>query len=190
MFAVLVGQAVGVLPPTFHFQNPVPGAILTITLDRYLLPLLPLALALAVWAVAGLRLPTWPAWAVTAVLGVVAVAGTHDFLVFQAATYDLAEATARAGVDIHQLDGGAQWDGVRLYQDGVEVPEPRADRPWWVNLFAWDNDSTYVVATTPLPGYVEVRRVPYDTWLPPDDQALLLLRRPDAPWPPQAGPSS
>ena len=190
MFAVLVGQAVGVLPPTFHFQNPVPGAILTITLDRYLLPLLPLALALAVWAVAGLRLPTWPAWAVTAVIGVVAVAGTHDFLVFQAATYDLAEATARAGVDIHQLDGGAQWDGVRQYQDGVEVPEPRADRPWWINLFAWDNDSTYVVATTPLPGYVEVRRVPYDTWLPPDDQALLLLRRPDAPWPPQAGPSS
>ena len=99
VFAVLVGQAVGVLPPTFHFQNPVPGAILTITLDRYLLPLLPLALALAVWAVAGLRLPTWPAWAVTAVIGVMAVAGTHDFLVFQAATYDLAEATARAGVD-------------------------------------------------------------------------------------------
>ncbi|MEA2900525.1 MAG: hypothetical protein QOH36_412 [Actinomycetota bacterium] len=190
VFAVLVGQAVGVLPPTFHFQNPVPGAILTITLDRYLLPLLPLALALAVWAVAGLRLPTWPAWAVTAILGVVAVAGTHDFLVFQAATYDLAEATARAGVDIHQLDGGAQWDGVRQYQDGVEVPESLADRPWWINLFAWDNDSTYVVATTPLPGYVEVRRVPYDTWLPPDDQAVLLLRRPDAPWPPQAGPSS
>jgi hypothetical protein len=190
VFAVLMGQAVGVLPPTFHFQNPVPGAILTITLDRYLLPLLPLALALAVWAVAGLRLPTWPAWAVTAVLGVVAVAGTHDFLVFQAATYDLAEATARAGVDIHQLDGGAQWDGVRQYQDGVEVPESLADRPWWINLFAWDNDSTYVVATTPLPGYVEVRRVPYDTWLPPDDQAVLLLRRPDAPWPPQAGPSS
>ena len=190
VFAVLVGQAVGVLPPTFHFQNPVPGAILTITLDRYLLPLLPMALALAVWAVAGLRLPTWPAWAVTAIIGVVAVAGTHDFLVFQAATYDLAEATAQAGVDIHQLDGGAQWDGVRQYQDRVEVPEPRADRPWWVNLFAWDSDSTYVVATTPLPGYVEVRRVPYDTWLPPDDQALLLLRRPDAPWPPQAGPMS
>ena len=190
VFAVLLGQAVGVLPPTFHFQNPVPGAILTITLDRYLLPLLPLALALAVWAVAGLRLPTWPAWAATAVIGLVAVAGTHDFLVFQAATYDLAEATARAGVDIHQLDGGAQWDGVRQYQDGVEVPEPLADRPWWINLFAWDNDSTYVVATTPLPGYVEVRRVPYDTWLPPDDQALLLLRRPDAPWPPQARPTS
>ncbi len=83
VFAVLVGQAVGVLPPTFHFQNPVPGAILTITLDRYLLPLLPLALALAVWAVAGMRLPSWPAWAVTAVLAVVSVAGTHDFLVFQ-----------------------------------------------------------------------------------------------------------
>ena len=184
MFAVLVGQAVGVLPPTFHFQNPVPGAILTITLDRYLLPLLPLALALAVWAVAGLRLPTWPAWAVTAVLGVVSVAGTHDFLVFQDATYELAEATVRAGVDPNRLDGGAQWDGVRLYQDGVEVPEPLADRPWWVNLFAWTNDATYVVATYPLPGYVEVRRVPYDTWLPPHDQALLLLRRPDVPWPP------
>ncbi len=184
MFAVLVGQAVGMLLPTFHFQNPTPGAILTITLDRYLLPLLPLALALAVWAVAGLRLPTWPAWAVTAVVGVVAVAGTHDFLVLQGTTFDLAEATVRAGVDPNHLDGGAQWDGERLYRDGVEVPDPRADRTWWINLFAWDNDSTYVVSTQPLPGYVEVRRVPYDTWLPPADQALLLLRRPDAPWPP------
>ena len=114
----------------------------------------------------------------------VSVAGTHDFLVFQRSTWDLAAATNRAGVDVHHLDGGAQWDGVHLYQDGVEVPDSRADRPWWINLFAWTNDATYVVSTTPLPGYVEVRRVPYDTWLPPDDQALLLLRRPDAPWPP------
>jgi hypothetical protein len=184
VFAVLVGQAVGVLPPTFHFQNPVPGAILTITLDRYLLPLLPLGLALAVWAVVGLRLPAWPAWVATAVLGVVSVAGTHDFLVFQNSTFALAEATVRAGVDPNRLEGGAQWDGERLYQDGVAVPEPVADRPWWVNLFAWNDDSTYVVATVPLPGYVEVRRVPYETWLPPHDQALFLLRRPDAPWPP------
>jgi len=182
--AVLVGQAGGVLPPTFHFQNPVPGAILTITLDRYLLPLLPLALALVVWALAGMRLPAWPAWAVTAVLAAVSVAGTHDFLVFQRSTWDLATATNRAGVDAHHLDGGAQWDGVHLYQDGVEVPDPLPDRPWWVNLFAWTDDSTYVVSTVPLPGYVEVRRVPYDTWLPPADQALLLLRRPDAPPPP------
>ncbi len=188
VFAVLIGQVVGVLPPSFHFQNPVPSAILTITLDRYLLPLVPLALALAVWAVAGLRLPTWPAWAMTAVFAVVSVTGTHDFLVFQGATFDLAEATVRAGVDPNHLDGGAQWDGERLYRDGVEVPEPRADRTWWVNLFAWDNDSTYVVSTQPLPGYVVVRRVPYDTWLPPADQALLLLRRPDAPWPPVRQP--
>jgi hypothetical protein len=187
--AVLLGQVVGVLPPTFHFQNPVPSAILTITLDRYLLPLLPLSLALVVWALAGRpgsgrRLPVWPAWAVTAVLAVVSVAGTHDFLVFQRSTWDLAAATNRAGVDVHHLDGGAQWDGVHLYQDGVEVPDPRGDRPWWINVFAWTNDSRYVVSTVPLPGYVEVRRVPYDTWLPPADQALLLLRRPDAPWPP------
>ena len=187
--AVLAGQAVGVLPPTFHFQNPVPGAILTITLDRYLLPLLPLVLALAVWSIAvlsvsGRRLPSWPAWTVTAAMAVVSVAGTHDFLVFQRSTWDLAAATTRAGVDVHTLDGGAQWDGVHLYQDGVEVPESRRDRPWWINIFAWTNDATYVVSTTPQPGYVEVRRVPYDTWLPPDDQALLLLRRPEAPWPP------
>jgi hypothetical protein len=190
--AVLLGQTVGVLPPTFHFQNPVPSAILAITLDRYLLPLLPLTLALVVWAgpsrsQPGRRppaWPAWPAWAVTAVLGVLSVAGTHDFLVFQRSTWDLAAATNRAGVDVHHLDGGAQWDGVHLYQDRVEVPDSRGDRPWWINVFAWTDDSRYVVSTVPLPGYVEVRRVPYDTWLPPADQALLLLRRPDAPWPP------
>jgi hypothetical protein len=182
--AILVGQALGALPPTFHFQNPVPSAILTITLDRYLLPLLPLVLALAVWAVAGMRLPSWPAWAVTAVLAVGSVAGTHDFLVFQRSVWDLAAATNRAGVDNVHLDAGAQWDGVHLYQDGAEVPDPRSDRTWWINIFAWTDDATYLVSTTPQPGYVQVRRVPYDTWLPPAGQALLLLRRPDAPWPP------
>jgi len=117
-------------------------------------------------------------------LAAVSVAGTHDFLVFQRSVRDLAAATNRAGVDNVHLDGGAQWDGVHLYQDGVEVPPSRLDRPWWINLFAWTNDAVYVVSSTPQPGYVEVRRVPYDTWLPPDGQALLLLRRPDAPWPP------
>jgi len=57
--------------------------------------------ALAAWGVAGLRLPSWPAWVVVGIFAVVSVAGTHDFLVFQESTWNLAAATNRAGVDIH-----------------------------------------------------------------------------------------
>jgi hypothetical protein len=184
LITVLVVQAVGVLPAALHFQNPVPGAILTPTLDRYLLPLLPLVLCLAVWAIAGMRLPSWPAWVVTGILAVVAVSGTRDYLVFQRTVWEVATAANRAGVDNHRLDGGAQWDGEHLYQDGVKMPPSRHDRPWWINLFAWTTDSSFVVATQPLPGYVEVRSVPYDSWLSPDDHSVLLLRREDVPAPP------
>ena len=178
---ILAAQVAGVLPPSLHFQNPVPAGILTTTLDRYLLPMLPLVLCLAVWAVAGLRVPSWPAWVVTGVFAVVAVGGTRDFLVFQRTIWDLATAANAAGIENHRLDAGAQWDGEHLYQGWDGRPPSRPDRPWWVNLFAWTTDSSFVVATRPLPGHVEVERTTYDMWLGPAENPLFLLRREDVP---------
>jgi hypothetical protein len=159
LVAILVGQAVGIVPPSLHFQNPVPAAVLVFTLDRYLLPLLPLVVCLAVWAVGDLRL-------------------------FQDAVWNTATEAERAGVPVRQLDGGAQWDAVRLYRDGVEVPESLPDRPWWVNQFAWDLDPRWIVSSSPVPGYVEVTSHTYDTWLRPHDKRIFLLRRQDVPPPP------
>ena len=179
--AILAGQVAGTLPPSLHFQNPVPAGILTTTLDRYLLPVLPLVLCLTVWAVARMRVPPWPAWVVTGVLAIVAVAGTRDFLVFQRTVWDVAAAANAAGIENHRLDAGAQWDGEHLYRDWSDMPPSRPDRPWWVNLFAWTTDSSFVVASQPLPGHVVVRHTTYDTWLPPRERSVVLLRREDVP---------
>ncbi|HVL26867.1 MAG TPA: glycosyltransferase family 39 protein [Acidimicrobiales bacterium] len=181
--SVLAGQVAGVLPPSVHFQIPVPGGILTTTLDRYLLPLLPLSLALAVWATARLRVPAWPAWTATALLGVVAVVGTSDFLRFQRTVWEAAAAANAAGIDNDRLDGGAQWSSEHLYHGWVDVPPPRPEEPWWINLFAWTTDSSYVLATEPQPGYVEVWHMTYRTHLPRRDNPLLLLRRETVPPP-------
>ncbi|HVL05292.1 MAG TPA: glycosyltransferase family 39 protein [Acidimicrobiales bacterium] len=178
---ILAAQVAGAVPPSLHFQNPVPAGILTTTLDRYLLPMLPLVLCLAVWAVAGMRVPSWPAWVATAVFAVVAVGGTRDFLVFQRATWEVATAANAAGIGNHRLEAGAQWGGEHLYQGWVDRPPSRPDRPWWVNLFAWTTDSSFVVATHPLPGHVEVERTTYDMWLGPAENPLYLLRREDVP---------
>jgi hypothetical protein len=40
------------------------------------------------------------------------------------------------------------------------------------------------VATLPIPGYVEVWNVTYDSWLPPGEHTLLLLRAEGVPPPP------
>lgn len=179
--SILAAQVAGALPPSLHFQNPVPAGILTTTLDRYLLPMLPLVLCLAVWAVAGMRVPSWPAWVVTGVFAVVAVGGTRDSLVFQRTVWDVATAANAAGIENHRLEAGAQWDGEHLYHGWGDMPPSRGDRPWWVNLFAWTTDSSFVVATRPLPGHVEVERTTYDMWLGPAGNPVILLRREDVP---------
>lgn len=178
LLSILAGQAAGMVPPSLHFQNPVPAAVLVPTLDRYLLPLLPLVVCLVVWSTADLRVPSWPAWVLTAGLAVFAVAGTHDFLVFQRSVFQLAAAAERDGVPVSRLDAGAQWDAAHLYRDRVEVPPSLPGRPWWVNQFAWDLDARWVVSSTPLAGHVEERSATYGGWLPTKtERRLYLLRR-------------
>jgi hypothetical protein len=186
LLVMLVAQAGGAVPASLHFQNP--GGIMTITMDRYLLPLLPLALCLAVWAAAGLRVPSWPAWGLVAVLAVVSVAGARDLLVLQRTIWEVAAAANRAGVEDRFMDAGAQWNGERLHRDFDDLPPPDPERVWWLNLFAPQTDPQYVVSTLPLPGYVEVSTTTYRTWLPPRDNPLLFLRRHDVAPRPGAAP--
>ena len=181
VIAVAAWQALGVVPPSLHYQNRVPGGVLVVSLDRYLIPLLPLAVCLALWGLPAVRLRLWPAWALVAILGVAAVAGTRDFLVFQHRVQELGAQLNRQGIPNAKLDAGAQWTGMHLYENRPVFPPSRADRPWWINYFAPANDPIYVVATKPLPGYEALRRVSYSAWLSPGPDHLYVLRRVDAP---------
>jgi hypothetical protein len=173
-------QAVGILPASFSFRHA--GG----SLDRYLLPLLPFALALGLWAVRDLR-PALPlAWAVVIVGALLAVAGTRDFLVFQGATWDLARHANAIGIDNTRLDAGTSWDGYYLYEysQANHISPRTTDGPWWTGLFAPATDSSYVISSAPLPDYTIVEETAYSSWLHRGPLPLYLLRRPDVAGPP------
>lgn len=99
VLTVLAWQAAGAILPSLHYRIPGPAAVLAVSLDRYLLPLLPLAVCLGIWALDEWRgSVSWPAWAMTAALAFVAVAGTRDYLVFQDRVHTLASELDRSGI--------------------------------------------------------------------------------------------
>jgi 4-amino-4-deoxy-L-arabinose transferase-like glycosyltransferase len=175
-------QAVGVLPPSYHFRT------WAVSMDRYLLPLLPFAICLGLWALRDVWLPLPLAWAAVAALALFSVAGTRDFLVFQEATWQIARDANARGIPNTKLDAGAAWDGYHLweYSNAHHIPprtpaETPGGRPWWTNLFAPATDSSYAVATAPLEGYDVVNQVEYSSWLMRHPTYLYLLRRQDVP---------
>jgi 4-amino-4-deoxy-L-arabinose transferase-like glycosyltransferase len=171
---VMIGlwQFIGALPPSFHFRNWI------ISVDRYLLPLLPVAIALLLWALRDVRLVMPLAWVLVALLAAFSIAAARDFFVFQEATWDMAEQAVDMGVPLTKLDGGASWDGYYLYDYSMEngIETQTSHGPWWTDLFGPATDSTYVVSTRVLPGYDVVREMGYASWLEDDDLHVFLLR--------------
>jgi 4-amino-4-deoxy-L-arabinose transferase-like glycosyltransferase len=182
VLAIGLGQVAGVLPPSYHYIGWSAGS-----LDRYLLPLVPLAIALALWALRGARLALPLGWLVAIGLALFAVAGTRDYLVFMRDVWAMGDRALAAGVPVDRLDAGAGWDGFHLYEDGearhVRSRTPKGG-PWWVYFYAPATDSAYVVAGAPLKGYAVVTKQPYSSWLQREPTTLYLLRRPYVPWPP------
>ncbi|MGN6031831.1 MAG: glycosyltransferase family 39 protein, partial [Thermomicrobiales bacterium] len=177
-------QVVGVLPPSFHYLNR--GG----SLDRYLLPLIPLAIALLLWSLRDVRLFDPAGWLVLAVVAAFSVAGTRDYLVYMDAVWSMARTANAAGVPNEKLDAGSGWDGYHLYTEMLDegVTKSRAPKgsPWWLYFYAKNSDATYVVTTDPgdYPGYVVVEKAQYDQWLENDETWVYLVRQKDAPWPP------
>jgi 4-amino-4-deoxy-L-arabinose transferase-like glycosyltransferase len=175
-------QVLGIMPPSYHYIGWAAGS-----LDRYLLPLVPLTIALALWALRGVRIALPLGWIVVAALALFSIAGTRDYLVFMRAVWTLGEEATAAGVPLDRLDAGSGWDGYHLYEYGLEHRSrsrtPKGG-PWWVYFYAPATDSAYVVAGKPLPGYHVIREQPYSSWLQWQPTNVYLLHRAGVPWPP------
>ena len=186
LLACLLGwQAVGVLPQSFLFRNWI------ISLDRYLLPMLPFVVLIAVWAVDDRELLPLLAWPAIAAVALFSIAGTRDVLVFQSDVWQIARQLNAAGVPSTRLDAGYAWDAYHLWEFSYQNHlEPRSvDGPWWVMSYAQATDSTYVIAGAPIEGYMVISAHEYSSWLHKRHMYLFVMRKLDAPpdgvtWPP------
>ena len=178
---VVIGafQVFGVLPPSYHFRDWI------ISVDRYLLPVVPFAICLAIWAIRDVSINTVRAWSLAALVAVFSVVATRDFIVFEDATWRVAREAANAGVPLTKLDAGPSWDGYHLYEDALArgVVQTTPWGPWWTYLFAPSTDSTYVVGSQPADGYVVIDEHEYSSWLLADPPKLYLMRRETTPGP-------
>jgi hypothetical protein len=181
-------QVLGVMPPSYHYIGWAAGS-----LDRYLLPLAPLAIVLVLWGLRDVRIALPLGWIVAVALALFSVAGTRDYLVFMREVWALGSEAVTAGVPLDRLDAGSAWDGYYLYEYGrenrIRSRTPKGG-PWWVYFYAPATDSTYAVAGKPQMGYVVTLRRPYSSWLHRQPPNLYLLRRWLAPWPPRPSPWS
>ena len=178
LFIVGLGQVAGVMPPSFHFRDWI------VSVDRYLLPLLPFAIALLLWSLRNVRIATAAGWVVIAGLAAFSVVGTRDFLTFQKATWDYARyVNYDLGIPLTRIDGGTSWDGYYLYTYSLNnhIPQQTVAGPWWTNLFAPATDSTYVISgspTAPADGtYVQIGQREYSSWLHASPTYLYLMQR-------------
>jgi 4-amino-4-deoxy-L-arabinose transferase-like glycosyltransferase len=167
-----------------------------ISRDRYLLPLLPFVIVLALWSLNRVRIAMWAAWTVLAAMAVFAVAGTHDYLSFQQSAWAVATSAHTKGVPYTRLDGGAAWDAYHLYETsekehahvdlkklvGLTPGKPfllsKYDVPaWWIGFYTPIANNDYVVSSSPLFSYDTIMRVKYSSWLHHKPQYMYLLRR-------------
>ncbi|HEV2073603.1 MAG TPA: glycosyltransferase family 39 protein [Thermomicrobiales bacterium] len=170
-------QFIGALPPSFHFRNWI------ISVDRYLLPLVPISVVLLLWALNDRRLILPIAWVTTALIAAFSIIGTRDFLVFQGATWEMAHEAVESGVPLVQLDAGASWDGYYLYDYSIAhgIDQRTPGGPWWTDLFGPATDSTYVVSTRVLPEHTVVKQDAFSSWMDGDTRTMYLLRKADSP---------
>jgi hypothetical protein len=189
VLSVLVWQAVGVVGPSMILRDT------ALSFDRYFLPLLPLAICLALWALREVKLNLPIAALATAGLAIFSVMGVRDFLTYQSTTWQVARDAHDAGVRYDRLDAGAAWDGEHLYghpdrtRPTLESPRdinaafvPLSEHdvdPGWITFYAPGIREHYVVSAEPLQGYAVVRSVAYSSWLQGDRTYIYLLRRAD-----------
>ena len=169
-------QWVGVLPPSYHYVTR--GG----SLDRYLLPLFPIAIILMLWALRDVKITLPVAWIAIACIAMYSTAATRDYLVYIDAVWDMGHYANSIGADNTQIDAGSGWDGYHVYTNGQEKkgtkvwsPEPA---PWWIYLYARRIDSTYIVTTNPSlhKNYVVVARREYSSWLENESVSVYLIR--------------
>jgi 4-amino-4-deoxy-L-arabinose transferase-like glycosyltransferase len=191
--ALLLGQAVAVVVSSYPFRDS------AISRDRYLLPLVPLVIAVVLWCARSSRLAAPVACVGVALFAAVSIAGVHDFLTFQSEVWETANAAHGSGIPRRDIDAGAGWDAyhlneyssrhparadepARLRPDQLRglqglKPSPHDIAPWWIDFYAPADTSRYVVSGEPLLGYRVISSTAWYSWLHHGARRVYLLER-------------
>ena len=160
----------------------VPLSILTFTgraFDRYVLFLVPLGIVMLFLLAsdAGRAKTGSPivslAVASLILYGAFSIAGTHDYLSWNRARWQALnnlETEQRVGPD--KIDGGFEFNASYLYDPNYKASPGKS---WY---FVARDD--FMIAFEPVPGFTEMKRYPFQRWLPPGEGSILVLRKTQA----------
>ena len=144
-------------------------------MDRYLFWLLPLLVCIMLAPRNAARLPTsilpiGAAVALTLVYGLFAVGGTRDYLAWNRTRWQaLTDLVAKDGISYRNIDGGFEFNGWYAYDAKYRQ---RPAKSWW-----WVENDDYMVSFGQMPGYIEMRRYPFERWVPSGQGNILVLQR-------------
>ncbi|HYC56557.1 MAG TPA: glycosyltransferase family 39 protein [Candidatus Binatia bacterium] len=155
--------------------------------DRYLVPIVPLAIAAAALTGHSLR-PRAVTWTMTGALALFSVSGTHDWMEWNRARWSLLHRLEERGATAEQIDGGFEYNAERLAARLGTAPSDAQARPgqaasvksWW-----WVVDDRWIIAFGPLDGYRAVDERSFTRWLPPGTGRVFTLECEPAPSPTQ-----
>jgi hypothetical protein len=105
--------------------------------------------------------------------GAFSIAGTHDYLSWNRARWQALnnlETEQRVGPD--EIDGGFEFNAWYLYDPSYRASPGKS---WY---FVARDD--FMIAFEPVPGFTEMKRYPFQRWLPPGEGSILVLRRTQA----------
>ena len=139
--------------------------------DRYLLPLIGIAVIAAIAAGAGSSPPRWTAVAAALLLGInaaIGILGTKDYIAWNAARWAALHDLESRGIRPADIDGGYEYNGMTSY----DPARPLGSVGWWSRA-----DAKYRVSFAQDAGWATVASYPYRTLLPPSQRQLFVLRK-------------
>lgn len=107
--------------------------------------------------------------AMLVVMGLYAVAGTHDYLSWNRARWTLLGRLTDQHIPPTKVDGGFEYNGLYLYDPNFVS---RTNGSFW-----WVYDDQFIVDFAPHPGYRVVDQMDAHGWLPPFRTKILVLAR-------------
>ena len=177
----------------------IPRGIWAQILDRYLLPLIVIALIFLLRLYqerVSSRLP-WTTWVLLVLLGTFSVLGTHDWIASHRARLQAVQLLEQAGIPRWKIEAGYEFDGMTQIEMRGVVIDPRVHYPAWVDtrpylppglppeckrLFNPHTPAVHpelFLTYEQFPCLVPSRfgSVQYRGWMPPFHREILILQR-------------